>query len=244
MKKSNLYFVVCIMVCFAFPKLTDAQTAPPHSTTNISDMSLDYMSDGMLKTATKGIAADNIEGTPYFYENWMPGEAILSDGKTYKNLLLKYDEMSGSLIFKYKMTDSALAFAIPAVGFRFYSLAGKNLPGYVYFKNGFDRIDGANADTFYQVLSDGDTELLKITTKRIVKTQEFGSSVVKGRIEGKVSYYIARNNKLLRVKNDNKAALAVLSDKEEKIKQYIADNKLNVKNDADFASVITYYNTH
>jgi hypothetical protein len=242
MKRSNLYFAVCIMVCFAFPKHTEAQTDPPHSKTNISDISLDYMSEGTAKTATNGIAADNIEGSPYFYENWMPGEAVLSDGKTYKNLLLKYDELSGSLIFKYKMADTALAFAIPAVGFRFYSLAGKNLPGYIYFKNGFDRIDGANTNTFYQVLSDGDTELLKITTKRIVKTQEFGSPVVKGHVEGKASYYIAKNKKLVRVKNDNKAVLAVLSDKEEKIKQYIADNKLDVKNDSDFAAVINYYN--
>jgi hypothetical protein len=206
-------------------------------------MSTTYMQDGAPKTAVKSGHYSDIEGSPYLYDGWGAGEARLADGKAYKNLFLQYDEIQGTVSFKYALTDSAQAFAVPATEFAFsYITNGK--VNIVHFLNGFESIGDANKSTYYQVLAMGKTQLLKRTVKKISKQQEYGSAQTKQIVTETTNYYLAgEDKKPIKIKNDNKAVLEALSNKADKVKQYIKDNNLNAKNDDDFTKIIAYCNT-
>jgi len=232
MKKAALYF--CILLISILTPFFKAGAQDAFS------MATDFFVDGVPKYAS-AMHYPDMEGSPYLYDGWAPGEAVLSDGKAYKNLYLKYDEVQGTVIFKYAMTDSAMAFVNPAVEFRFTYITDNKIHN-AHFLNGFDPIGDASVATFYQVLANGNTKLLKSTVKKVLKVTEFNSSAVNRRVDENTFYYLAKGKHPVRIKNDNKAVLTALSDKADKIKQYIADNKLNAKDDDDFAKIIAFYN--
>jgi len=201
-------------------------------------MNTQFLQEGKVKYAEKELHYGDMEGTPYLYDGWIPGSAKLSDGKTYNNVLLKYDEIQDMPIFKYAEQDSALKFALQPVEFTL-NFVGK--PG--HFVNGFKPADDADMTSFYLVLSDGNLKLLKRTVKRINKRSGYSSTDATIVVNENTTYYLAKNKMPVKIKNDNKAVIAALSDKSEKIKQYISDNKMNVKKDDDFARVVDYYNS-
>lgn len=226
---------ILLIAFISFFKNASAQDAFSMSTT--------FFVEGVPKSASSNFHYGDIEGSPYLYDGWAIGEAKLSDGKAYKNLYLQYDEIQSSVSFKYALTDSALAFAVPAVEFAF-SYIGNNKIHNVHFLNGFQPVGDANNTTFYQVLAMGKIQVLKRTVKKIIKHQEYGSAEIKQIVSESTNYYLAREDKKpVRIKNDNKAVLEALSDRADKVKQYVKDNNLNAKDDADFAKIINYYNT-
>jgi len=242
MKKANPNFISGIIVLIIFMQNAGAQGVSSNTQPNVSIMSLNYVSGGQPKLASTEHYGD-IEGSPYMYDGWAAGEARLADGKAYKNLYLQYDEIRGAVSFKYALTDSALAFAVPAVEFAF-SYIENNKTHNVHFLNGFQPVGNADKTTYYQVLATGKTQLLKRPVKKITKHQEYGSAEIKQLVSEDTSYYLAgEDNKPVRIKNENKAVLEALSDKADKVRQYVKDNNLNAKDDADFAKIINYYNT-
>jgi hypothetical protein len=206
-----------------------------------SVMETQYFSDGTLKAATKNTHYAETEGSPFFYDNWTPGEASLSDGKTYKDVLLKYDEVTNTLMFKYAVTDSPMVFKFRPLAFKFNYI--DSTPFIVDFANGFEPVDGGTADTFYQVLADGKTKLLKRCVKTITESQAFGSNETRKRISDVNYYYLTKDKRLLRVKRDKKSVLNALADKADQLKTYLAKNDIDLDNETDFARLITYYNT-
>jgi hypothetical protein len=242
MKKISPNVFAGIITLIVFMQIGWAQTVPANAQPNISMMSLNYVSDGQSKLAGATHYGD-LEGSPYLYDGWGTGEARLADGKAYKNLFLQYDEIQGTVSFKYALTDTALAFAVPAAEFAFSYIAN-NKVNIVRFLNGFEPIGDANKSTYYQVLAIGKIQLLKRTIKKITKQQEYGSAQTKQIVTETTNYYLAgEDKKPIRIKNDNKAVLEALSNKADKLKQYIKDNNLNAKNDDELAKIITYYNT-
>ena len=233
--KKCVFYLVSAFFCCAFL----AQQTMGQGTSSVETI---FFQDGAPKSATATSHYEDVEGSPYLYEVWAPGEAVLSDGKAYKNLLLKYDEVNGMVIFKYAPTDSAMAFAVPAVEFKFTLVANSKIQT-AHFVNGFMPVGDANANTFYQVLCNGKTKLLKREVKKVVKVTEFNSAVATRHIETATTYYLAKDKSPVRINNTNKAALTALSDKADLLKQYIAANDLNVKNDEDFTKLINYYNS-
>lgn len=233
MKKLILTLTLLIVLMAGF-QVANAQDAFSMPTT--------YMQDGKPRTASKNTHYAEMEGSPYLYDGWAKGVALLSDGKAYKDLYLKYDEIQGIPLFKYELTDSAMAFAIPAVELMFSYIANDQ-EHTIHLLSGFKPVNDANGNTFYQVLENGKTKLLKRTVKKIIETRGFNDVATTKKVEERTSYYLAKDKQPVWVKNDNKSVLAALSDKADKLKQYITDNKLNVKEDEDFAKVVNYYNT-
>ncbi|MGZ3754248.1 MAG: hypothetical protein ACXVJE_03460 [Mucilaginibacter sp.] len=232
--KKNAFCLFCIVVCF----IVVVQNALGQG----SMMQTTYFQDGAPKLASLTNHYEDIDGSPYLYDGWAQGEAVLSDGKAYKNLLLKYDQINGMVIFKYALTDSAMAFEVPAVEFKFTYITNNKIHT-AHFINGFAPVGDATPGTYYQILCAGKTRLLKREVKKIIKVTEFNSSAISRHIETATTYYLEKDKHPVRINNTNKAVLFALSDKADLLKQYIAANDLNVKNDEDFAKLINYYNS-
>ena len=219
-------FVIC-----AFPVLAQWEAV----------FNAEYFSDGTLKAATKNTHYAEMEGSPFFYDNWTLGEASLSDGKTYKDVLLKFDEVSGTLMFKYNLTDSPMVFKYRPLAFKFNFI--DETPFITEFANGFEPADGATPATFYQVLAAGKTQLLKRHVKSVTESQAFGSNETRKRVSEVTAYYLAKDKHPVKVKRDKRSVLNALTDKVDTLKTYIAANDLDLTNDSDFARLITYYKT-
>jgi len=234
MKKIASYNLLLMFAFIFVVKNGNAQTG--------FNMSTEYFQDGVPRVGIKDNHYTDIEGSPYFYSGWAEGQAKLSDGKTYTNLLLKYDEIEGSVSFKYKPEDTEMAFAVPAVEFSFVYITDDNARK-AHFMNGFAPVHNTDGSSFYQVLSNGNTKLLKRTVKKILKSTEYNATAITRHVEETTTYYLAKDKTPVKINNSNKAVLAALGDKADRLKKYIPDYNIDAKNDDDFAKLIDYYNT-
>jgi hypothetical protein len=183
----------------------------------------------------------NVEGTPYLYPDWVPGSVKLTDGTTNDAPIeLKYNLVSDEVSFKDK-AGQELVFVKPVAEFTLNSVDNNGLPH--KYRGGYKDIEGTTPASFFEVLADGKVQLLKRFTKLLFESQPIGSASKLQQFIDKTKYYLIINGKALQVKNDKKALLAALGDKQAQLEDYIKSNKINLKNDAQLGKLIDYYNS-
>ncbi len=175
----------------------------------------------------------DVEGSPYLFDDWKKGVVKLKNGKTYKDVDLKLNVLSDEVLFK-DAKGNTLVFVDEVSEFKI---------GDVLMRAGYQASEGRTEKSFYQVLSDGGTTLLKRQSKSIVEEKPFNSATVQKKILSTESYYLARNNQLVKVKKDKKAILEALGEKSVELEKYIASNKLNLKEERDMSQLLNYYNS-
>ncbi|MBC7914590.1 MAG: hypothetical protein H7Y07_10780, partial [Pyrinomonadaceae bacterium] len=97
--------------------------------------------------------------------------------------------------------------------------------------------------SFYEVLTEGGSVLLKRTRKKITEVKPYNSSTTVKTFFDVQSYYLSRKGETIPLKKDKKAILSLLSDKKEQLEKFIDQAKLNVKDEAQLISLISYYNS-
>lgn len=184
----------------------------------------------------------DVKGSPYLSDEWQKGTVELANGTILDKINLMYDLVKGELIFKGD-DGQALAFE-PATVYAFTIHLQKNglRREKKSYRKGFPPVDGAPDMAFYEVLTDGQTQLLKRTRKVIFEEMPFGSSTKVKTIKETAYYYIARSGKLVKIKTDKKSVLSVLEEHAPALEKHIKSNKLNLKDDAHLAQLVAYYN--
>ncbi len=184
-------------------------------------------------------------GSPYLYEAWFKGAVKLADGKLYNNMKLKYDQVEDQLIFKYgEEPEMSFTSEVRAFNIYSYTIDGEKIE--VNFVNGFPPIDEGTEKSYYQVFDPGKPgkmELVKRSVKKVYELRLYNSATTEQRVEVKNYYYVLIDNHLLKLKRDYRALLEYMKPHEEKIIKYIKTNKLSFKEDADFVTLVKYYNT-
>lgn len=196
-----------------------------------------YMQDVNGKPLMSGKYVD-VVGTPYLFENWNKGEVTLADGKVYKDLDLKYDQVEGIVFFKGK-NGADLGFTSIVKSFILY-------PNNVAINFIMvPEIKESEKDPYFEVLSDGKkVKFLKKTVKVIREGKGYGSATTTRTFGENTSYYLLKaDGSYTKVKKDKKAIIAALSDKSAEVEQFIKDNKTSFKEDAAVAAIVNYYNT-
>ncbi|MBA4851890.1 hypothetical protein [Emticicia sp. BO119] len=196
-----------------------------------------YMQDVNGKPLMAGKYVD-VVGTPYLFENWTKGEVTLSDGKNYKDLDLKYDQIEGIVFFKGK-NGADLGFTSPVKSFILYpnniAMSFIEVPW----------IKEVDKDPYFELLNDGKkVKFLKKTMKVIREGKAYGSATTTKTFSENTAYYLLKaDGNYAKIKKDKKALLGVLNDKSAELEQYIKDKKTNFKEDASVAALVEYYNT-
>jgi len=183
----------------------------------------------------------DMNGSPYLFDEWVKGNIQLKDGTIYNNLNLKYDQVRELLIFLAD-DNTSKRFSAPIKAFTLTNADDKNWPR-ITFRNGFKAIDGGNEKTYYEVLADGNTQLLKRTAKMIVDERAPGSLILSKQISATTKFYISDSNRIIKIKKDKESILEALNNKQSELETYIKNNNLNLKGDADLVKLIEYYNT-
>jgi hypothetical protein len=178
----------------------------------------------------------DVTGSPYLYDDWVKGNVVFADNTATRNVELRYDVLDNVLVTKSKTGEENI-FSDPVSEFTLNILNKERL-----FKNGFTGGNGINNKTFFEVVYNGKTKILKREVKTILESKGYNTGTISRKIENSSIYYIAREDKSTEViKNNEKSILTALGKPE--LATYVKDNKLNLKNDADIVKLLTHYDT-
>lgn len=183
----------------------------------------------------------NVEGSPYLTDDWVKGDIMLANGRNYNDVSLKYDMSDGQLYYQTKpeetlvFIDLVKEFKVPVM------VNSKKIEK--LFRSGYPAVTGGTEKSFYEVVGDGKTQLLKQNIKTISEYKEYNSSTITKKFDDNIKYFLFTNGKLIPVKKDKKSILTAIGDKQPEMEAYIKTNNLNLKNDEDAAKLIIYYNS-
>ena len=203
---------------------------------DIQYASAQYAEDFRAKVVLEKTYTD-VKGSPYFFDYWSLGVVKMASGASYKDMSLKYDQVTGELIFKDK-DGKYLGFADPIAEFKLID----KTDSFRIFRSGLKATDGNSDKSFFEVLYDGSTTLLRDPQKNIVEHRAYNSSTAVKSIVETPAYYVLVNDQLVKIKKDKKSILGVLTNPDQ-LDKYINDNKLNLKDDRDLAKLMLYYDS-
>ncbi len=178
-----------------------------------------------------------VEGSPYFNENWLLATIWVNGGSKYYNVPVKLNLHDHNLYFK----DSA--------GTELISTSNINI---VVLKNEFSNDscifyhysvlgDGAlnKKMEWLQVLHTGKNMLLKGFLKILTETKPYNATIPQQHIQTNKNYGIWVNGKMFWLEK-LKDVTAILPTKSAIIENYIANNKLKGKTDADYIKLLKF----
>ncbi|HVI48744.1 MAG TPA: hypothetical protein VM802_28000 [Chitinophaga sp.] len=180
----------------------------------------------------------DVQGTPYLQDEWAKGSIQMKIGKTFTDLMLKYDMVEDAPLFKGKQGES-IYFAEFPQAFTITDLKDNHLQ---QFRSGYKPVKGATAQSYYEVLADGKVQLLKRKVKVLREDKPYGSATTVRKIDENINYFIAKDGQPVNIKKSERAVLEAIGDKNSELEAYIRSNKLNVKNDEDLIKLVAYYN--
>ena len=191
----------------------------------------------MLKSYTE------VDGSPFLINNWVPGLVTMANGQT-NTALLEYDLVADELLFRSPKDSSAMSFVNPVRSFNLNepSIEESDLTPLV-FSNGYPAIDKQTTASFYQVIADGKTKLLKHYRKIIRVDKAFNSATAVKTFFLTEEYYLFANNKMTKIKPSQKVILTTLADKGALLQKYMSTNAMNYKSDDVLAKLFSYYNS-
>ena len=184
-----------------------------------------------------------IEGNPYLIPDWVIGSVVLGNGKT-GTLKLRYNIAKDELSFENPKDTSSLNFvdAVKSFTLNPFKIDESNLLPLV-FDSGFPAIDNQTTATYYQVIGDGKTKLLKHYKKKVEVQKAFNSATSTQTFVLADSYYLLVNGQMSKIKPSQKTIAAAFKDKTAELQAYLKTNNINYKSDADLAKLFGYYNS-
>lgn len=182
-------------------------------------------STGLKGTPLK-LAQYTDDNSPFLTKEWFRGLARDNAGKPYDGVLLNYDLTKDEVVYK---TDSSAYVLGPEIT-EFNIPTGTEL---FTFKSGFPATsDGLTARSFYRVLYDGNTKLLKHYKKSgSAATQE--------------SLYILKGDKLSLIQlKDKDSFLKILADEKNKMNYVIKEENIDFDGADDVAKLLAEYDAY
>lgn len=189
-----------------------------------------------LVTQTRAQDSTSLTGTPikegqiastsFLTQEWFRGLVRDNTGKPFDGVLLNYNLEKDEIVYK---NDSAMYVLGPEIT-EFNIPTGTAL---FTFKSGFPATTGGlTAKSFYQVLYDGNTKLLKHYKKT-------------GTAPATESLYILKGDKLTPIQlKDRNSFLKVLSDEKNKMNYIIKEENLEFDGADDVAKLLAEYDAY
>ncbi len=156
---------------------------------------------------------EHVTGSPYLVDQWLNGEAKLTNGSVVKSKAIKYDLVENKLLFQ--QDNKVFEFFPKAVAFVLFAPEGKRT---------FLLLKENEKDGYFELLEDGKIKLLKKTRKKIVDRKGYNSAVVETTIEENVNYFLLEDGKQKEVKLTKKSLTSALPSYKESINTYRLDS--------------------
>jgi hypothetical protein len=230
--KNNILFLLLFPVsCFAQSAAMPGNL-PSGTIRNIVIANPTYNNGSYIAEKQK-----DYEGTIFLFDDWRPGLVLLQSGESFDSLQLKYDAVKNILFVKiedkdYRFTAGVKEFAI---------YLPENQP--LIFRHYRGIKEKEDEKIFYEVLKDGNYQLLRYRKKQLVTETTNVPGLKTKKIEEELIYFIAMpDSSLHRIKKrTEKELLNVLPLKTEELKVFIKNHNLNLAVDKDIIVLMEYY---
>jgi hypothetical protein len=228
--------IFCLVIMIVF--LTGGIAQVQRSATNVPISPL-FLEDITGKPFTVTKMAD-IEGSPYLFEDWNPGTVKFSNGKFSNDVTLKFDVYNNRLFF-FRF-NVQFEFASPVSEFTImYPTSGTDSQS-VHFRNGYPEIGRNNHETYYEVLADGNIQLLKHRIKSIESFTEYNKGQVKKIMDKDQLYLFVPGKKFIALGKDKDAIIEALPEHAEEIKKITESRKLKLKTEKGLTELVLALN--
>ena len=185
---------------------------------------------------------EGISGSVYDQTEYHLARITLKDGRVYNDVKTRINLLEQEVNFI--ASNGQEGYLGKGMASEIAYIEGKeNTQDVKVFQCGFPPIDNQNRISFYQILINGKTSLLKSVYKSI---QERNNDMSGERFKEFATYeniYLLKEGVMTRIKKDKSSLLALFQDKKEAIAKYMEDQKLNIKNEAHLIALVKYYNT-
>jgi hypothetical protein len=230
-----VFFIVLLSINYA---ASAQRTIDVSKTDNNPVGNFYYTVNGVPFSTAKYVRV--VEGTPFFSDGWMKGQVFYDDGTGYKDLLLKLDLLENEIHFlssageemivSTPLKEVILTDSITNVSYRFINSSFIGKAG------------DLRQEQWYQSLEAGTTSLYKQLKKSISESRPYGAATFEQKISTAPVYIISTPAKNILIKKWKDLPDA-FDEKKPLIEKFITDNKLSGKSDADYISVLHYYNS-
>jgi hypothetical protein len=232
----RLFFCGCLALVWAnaiSQKTVDVSKEPNTYSGAVNYM---YTVSGVPFVNTK--FARVVEGSPFFNEQMMRGAIILSEGKEYKNVLVRLNLLESQVNYIDEKQIEMISTSPVKEVVLWDTIRGKD---HRFISSSYIETTEKPEKDFYELLQFGKAELYKQYKKQLQESKPYGSATVEQIIQTNMRYYVLLNKQWTRIKKV-KELVSVFGDKKNEILKYIDDKKLSGDNEANFEAITAYYN--
>lgn len=182
-------------------------------------------------------AAQVQQGETLFLDGWYQGYIKLKSGEVLDGVTLRYDKANDQVLY-----EEAGQYYIAGANVIQFHIASED--ALYNFVKGFPKIGKLTDQSFYELLHDGTTKLLKKHTATIksVKNEEGTLEKV---AEDTTHYYVLKDKKMTLLKEPfEQSLLALLADKRALMKMVITEQQLEFSEDIDIVTLLEEYDAY
>jgi|GEM_PF-1121693 len=227
--------ITVILVCSVF-----LVQVPSSMAQLVSPRSSNVQFDNLLSRGTEinPVYYDEIEGSPFLENEFMPGTVVMKNGRIFENIGFRYNMHTNQIEFKDE--GKILTFVNP-----------RDLE-YVFFGNHrfiYEKyfLKGKPVEGYFKVLADGYARLLvkryaEIKSEKM-PVSNFGEVNYRNYFRITEDYYITKDGQnLIPVRKQKRSLLKALEEKKTEIEAFLEASGLDIRNDVDLGEVVFYYN--
>lgn len=197
----------------------------------------EILADRVTGNIYKGNDIPGIMGSPFLFEDWLPGTLFMKDGAKATQLQLRYDAYQNEVLFLHE--GKPLVVVNPLIEF---VITPATQPP-MRFRCGYQAVERNTDATFYQVIYDGNVTLLKHLYKKITEISEYNKASVQRELTLEESYYIAKAGlPPVKIKKDRASVLKTLEDPDGKFAAWLDKNRNRCKSEEDIMAALKAYN--
>jgi len=173
----------------------------------------------------KGI--DEVEGSPFLYEDWKKGSVTFNQGSVLSGVDLKFALFGNQLFFRKE--EEMLEFTLPVKEFQIHTSNTQSR----LFRSYYPTIAENTSKTFYEVVVDGKIQLLKVINREVKDHKSYNEPVKKRFLDKETWYMFIPDGTIHFLKRDKESLKALLPEQAEKIEKAIKEKNLKLKKDED-----------
>lgn len=178
------------------------------------------------------------ENEPFFPVDWRKGTLKTTSGQQYAIDRMRYNAHEDRP--EYEIEGKTFTFGVPVAEFALEDGKGQVLR----FRNGFRPVDQQRERSFYEIMHDGKTKLLRYRKANLLDVTQYNSATKQKRFDFSENVYVVRVDGVpVRVKRDKKSLLDALNDQVPQLEAFISLNKLKFRDWSDAQKLLAHYET-
>ena len=259
--KNKVKFLPILALTLLSYQVTNAQQVISGKTakampTHIGEMST-YLGDGFGQH--RAITADDVNyseyatvGTTFLTDDWNSGTIYFTLNRKLEDQSFQYDIGQNQFLLKgdkdlENMADARIIDAVNVIAFVVSDKSSANRQ-FINSMNAGLTVNGTPLLGFVEVLADGNLSLFRKIETSVLKASynvALNAGTKQDKIIKKETYYFKKkgSNNLFEVDKNKQSNLSFLSDHQDKVKNYVKDQKLKFKDEEDLTQIVTYYNS-